>query len=48
MNAVQIWNAWTWKDKEIFLRKHYFPLGYSAHTWSQLPRKIQAKLEEEA
>jgi hypothetical protein len=45
--AHQLWNEWTLREREAFLRRYHFALGWSAHTWFQLPRSIQAKVEME-
>ena len=46
-NAHQIWQKWTWRQRESFLKKHSFKPGWSAHEWNVLDRRIQAKLEIE-
>ena len=48
MTPAAKWNALTWQERETFLAHHRFALGWSAHTWRQLPREIQAKFEVEA
>ena len=35
MTAEQQWNEMRWQDKERFLVKHGFDLGWSSHTWKQ-------------
>ena len=39
------WDGLGWQEKEVFLRRHGFALGWSAHTWKYLDRNIQAAFE---
>jgi hypothetical protein len=39
------WNAMGWQDKERFLLRHGFKMGWSSHTWKHLDRPIQAAFE---
>lgn len=41
----QEWNVLETAEKGRFLRIIGAPLGWEAHTWSRLPREIQAKFE---